>query len=162
LAAGAVIAFMTLNYFGIKKTANATKVVVSIDVLSLVAIVALILQGNPNLANLQPLFGSSGLYGILQSAGIWFFAFAGYSRIATLGEEVRDPETSIPRAILLGLSLTFLIYAWVVVSALLVVGPSALAQSNALVKAVQEAGFARGSGSSRSAQCLQRSAYCSP
>jgi APA family basic amino acid/polyamine antiporter len=137
LAAGAVIAFMTLNCFGIKKTANVTKVVVSIVVLSLIVIVALILQGHPNLANLQPLSGSSGLYGILQSAGIWFFAFAGYSRISTLGEEVRNPETSIPRAILLGLSLTFLIYA-----TLLVVGPATLAQSNApLVTAVHEAGF---------------------
>ena len=144
LAAGAVIAFMTLNSFGIKKTASVTKVIVSIVVLSLVAIVALILQGHPNLANLQPLSGSSGLYGILQSAGIWFFAFAGYSRIATLGEEVRNPETAIPRAILLGLTLTFLIYAAVVVSTLLVVGPATLAQSNApLVTAVHEAGFAQ-------------------
>lgn len=144
LAAGAVIAFMTLNYFGIKKTANMTKIVVAIVVLSLIAIVVLILHGTPNIANLQPLSGSSGLYGILQSAGIWFFAFAGYSRIATLGEEVRNPETSIPRAILLGLSLTFLIYAAVVLSALLVVGPATLAQSNApLVTAVQEAGFAQ-------------------
>ncbi|MGB9372208.1 MAG: amino acid permease, partial [Halobacteriota archaeon] len=106
LAAAAVIAFMTLNYFGIKKTANATKIVVVIVVFSLVAIVVLILHGTPNIANLQPLSGSSGIYGILQSAGIWFFAFAGYSRIATLGEEVKNPETSIPRAILLGLSLT--------------------------------------------------------
>ncbi len=144
LAAGAVIAVMTLNYFAIKKTANATKVVVAIVVLSLVAIVVLILHGTPNIANLQPLSGSSGLYGILQSAGIWFFAFAGYSRIATLGEEVKNPETSIPRAILLGLSLTFLIYAAVVLSALLVVGPTTLAQSNApLVTAVREAGFAQ-------------------
>ena len=144
LAAGAVIAFMTLNYFGIKKTANATKIVVAIVVLSLVAIVVLILHGTPNIANLQPLSGSSGLYGILQSAGIWFFAFAGYSRIATLGEEVKNPETSIPRAILLGLGMTFLIYAAVVLSALLVVGPTTLAQSNApLITAVQEAGFAQ-------------------
>jgi len=144
LAAGVVIAFTTLNYFGIKKTAGATKVVVAIVVLSLVAIVVLILHGTPTIANLQPLYGSSGLYGILQAAGIWFFAFAGYSRIATLGEEVRHPETSIPRAILIGLGLTFLIYAAVVMSALLVVGPATLAASNApLITAVQEAGFAQ-------------------
>ena len=40
-----------------------------------------------------------GAYGVLQSAGLLFFAFAGYARIATLGEEVRDPERVIPRAI---------------------------------------------------------------
>jgi len=144
LAAAAVIAFMTLNYFGVKKTAGATKVVVTVVVLSLVAIVVLILHGTPTIANLQPLYGSGGLYGILQSAGIWFFAFAGYSRIATLGEEVRNPETSIPRAILISLSLTFLIYAAVVLAALLVLGPATLASSTApLVTAVQEAGFAQ-------------------
>ena len=41
-----------------------------------------------------------GWYGILQSAGLLFFAFAGYARIATMGEEVRDPARTIPRAIL--------------------------------------------------------------
>jgi APA family basic amino acid/polyamine antiporter len=110
--------------------------------LSLLAIVVLVLGEKPSLDNLQPLFGQSGLYGILQSAGIWFFAFAGYSRIATLGEEIKDPEKSIPRAILIGLGLTLIIYAAVVLSALLLVGPATLAQSNApLVTAVQQAGF---------------------
>ncbi|MDX2775811.1 amino acid permease [Streptomyces caniscabiei] len=142
LAATAVIVFMIINYMGIKKTANATKVIVGIVLLSLLAIVALVLSDKPSLSNLQPLFGQSGLYGILQSAGIWFFAFAGYSRIATLGEEIKDPEKSIPRAILIGLGLTLAIYAAVVLSALLVVGPATLAQSNSpLVTAVQQAGF---------------------
>jgi len=100
------------------------------------------LGGGPDPENLSPLLGSNGIYGILQSAGIWFFAFAGYSRIATLGEEVKDPETSIPRAIVLGLGITCLVYAAVVISALLLVGPATLALSNApLVAAVTEAGF---------------------
>lgn len=142
LAAAAVIVFMIVNYLGVKKTANATKVIITIVLLSLLAIVVLVLSGKPSLSNLQPLMGQSGLYGILQSAGIWFFAFAGYSRIATLGEEVKDPEKSIPRAILIGLSLTLVIYTVVVLSALLLVGSETLSQSNApLVTAVQVAGF---------------------
>lgn len=131
LAAAAVLTFMVINYMGVKKTANATKVIVSIVILSLLAIVALMLSGKPNISNLQPLIGESGFYGILQSAGIWFFAFAGYSRIATLGEEVKNPEKSIPRAILIGLGLTLVIYAAVVLSALLLVDPVSLAASNA-------------------------------
>lgn len=142
LAAAAVLTFMVINYLGVKKTADATKVIVSIVVLSLIAIVALVLSGKPSLSNLQPLIGENGLYGILQSAGIWFFAFAGYSRIATLGEEVKNPEKSIPRAILIGLGLTLVIYAAVVLSALLLVGSASLAASNApLVTAVQQAGY---------------------
>ena len=42
---------------------------------------------------------SAASVGVLQSAGLLFFAFAGYARIATLGEEVRDPARTIPRAI---------------------------------------------------------------
>ena len=47
----------------------------------------------------RPVARHGGVYGVLQSAGLLFFAFAGYARIATLGEEVRDPERTIPRAI---------------------------------------------------------------
>ena len=142
LAAGAVIAFVVLNYFGIEKTAGATRVIVAVVLLSLSAIVALVFAGEPDIGNLSPILGPNGLYGILQSAGIWFFAFAGYSRIATLAEEVEDPETSIPRAIVLGLCITLFVYAVVVVSALLLVGPAALARSDApLVTALAGAGF---------------------
>jgi len=144
LAAGAVISFMTLNYFGIEKTANATRIMVSIVLITLFAIVFMMLIGQPSLGNLQPLYGTNGLYGILQSAGIWFFAFAGYSRIATLGEEVESPGRTIPRAILIALSITLIIYAAVVLSALVLVGPAVLSGTNApLAAAVTEAGFAQ-------------------
>ncbi len=142
LAAGAVIAFTMLNYHGIEKTARVTKALVAAVLLSLILIVALLFVGAPDPDNLRPLLGPSGIYGVLQSAGIWFFAFAGYSRIATLGEEVEDPETAIPRAIVLGLFITFFVYAAVVVSALLLVGPDPLAESDApLVTALVGAGF---------------------
>ena len=51
-----------------------------------------------------------GVYGVLQSAGLLFFAFAGYARIATLGEEVRDPARTIPRAIPIALGITVVLY----------------------------------------------------
>ena len=142
LAAGAVIAFVALNYFGIEKTAGATKIIVMVVLLSLSVFVALMVVDEPDPGNLAPLLGSGGVYGILQSAGIWFFAFAGYSRIATLGEEVIDPETSIPQAIVLGLGITLIVYAAVAISALLLAGPAALSRSNApLVTALAGAGF---------------------
>ncbi|WP_292518209.1 amino acid permease [Methanoculleus sp.] len=142
LAAGAVIIFTALNYFGIEKTAGATKVIVAVVLLSLSAIVALAFTGEAEPGNLLPLPGPNGVYGILQSAGIWFFAFAGYSRIATLGEEVRSPETSIPRAIVLGLGITLVVYTAVAVSALLLIGPALLAESGApLVTVLAGAGL---------------------
>ena len=46
-------------------------------------------------------------WGVLPAAGLMFFAFAGYARIATLGEEVKDPARTIPRAILAALAAAF-------------------------------------------------------
>ncbi len=59
---------------------------------------------------------------MLQSAGLLFFAFAGYARIATLGEEVREPERVIPRAIVLALAGAVVVYAVVAVAVLSVLG----------------------------------------
>lgn len=47
---------------------------------------------------------------VLQAAAILFFAFAGYARVATLGEEVTDPRRTIPRAILLALGIVLALY----------------------------------------------------
>ena len=59
---------------------------------------------------------------MLQAAGLLFFAFAGYARIATLGEEVRDPARTIPRAIPIALGITLVVYAVVAVAVLAAVG----------------------------------------
>ncbi|HUR04534.1 MAG TPA: APC family permease [Nonomuraea sp.] len=68
---------------------------------------------------------------VLQGAGLLFFAFAGYARIATLGEEVRDPARTIPRAITAALAVTLVVYALVAVTALYVLGPTSLGASEA-------------------------------
>ncbi|WP_242418632.1 APC family permease, partial [Frankia sp. CpI1-P] len=69
--------------------------------------------------------------GVLQAAGLLFFAFAGYARVATLGEEVRDPARTIPRAIPTALGITLAVYAAVAVGALMVLGPQRLAEATA-------------------------------
>ncbi len=99
--------------------------------------------GNPDPDNLDGVLDISdgGLHGLLQAAGLLFFAFAGYARIATMGEEVREPETTIPRAIPIALFLTVIVYALVGTSALLGAGPERLASSTApLVAAIDGAG----------------------
>ena len=73
--------------------------------------------------------GRGGWYGILQSAGLLFFAFAGYARIATMGEEVRDPARTIPRAIVLAFAGAVVVYAAVGVAVLSTLGPEATAAS---------------------------------
>jgi APA family basic amino acid/polyamine antiporter len=137
LAVAAVAVLTAVNYFGIQKTAILTKVIVALVLVSLAAVVAAVwLGGSADVERLWPLRGATP-YGVLQSGGLLFFAFAGYARIATLGEEVKDPRRTIPRAIPVALGLTLVVYVVVAVSALSAVGASELAASPApLVAAV--------------------------
>lgn len=70
------------------------------------------------------------LYGIAQAAGLLFFAFAGYARLATLGEEVKQPRKTIPRAIMVSLAFVFVLYSGVGWSLLRLLGPEQLALSS--------------------------------
>ena len=131
LAAVLAVAVLTVaNCRGITRTAGLARVLVAGSLLALLVVVgAILVSGGTDASNLT---GSSphGVYGVLQSAGLLFFAFAGYARIATLGEEVRDPERTIPRAIPLALGITVVIYAAVGLTALLAAGPAALAATS--------------------------------
>ena len=83
----------------------------------------------------------SGPFGVLQAAGLLFFAFAGYARIATLGEEVKDPQRTIPRAIPLALAGAFTVYLLVAVMLLRTLGPQTLASTTApMAEAMRAAG----------------------
>ncbi|WP_007025909.1 APC family permease, partial [Saccharomonospora iraqiensis] len=125
-AVGVVAVLTAVNYVGMHRSALATRVLVTVGLGVLgAAVLALLLAGGPDPARLAPFPGTDPT-GVLQAAGLLFFAFAGYARIATLGEEVRDPARTIPRAIPLALGTVLLVYAAVAVAVLLVVGPAAL------------------------------------
>jgi len=129
VAALAVVTLTAVNLRGITRTAGLTRILVAVSLVSLAIVVGVILgSGDADTGNLTWEL-PHGLYGVLQSAGLLFFAFAGYARIATLGEEVRDPRRTIPRAIPLALGITIAVYAVVAVSVLLVLGPAQLAAS---------------------------------
>jgi APA family basic amino acid/polyamine antiporter len=77
----------------------------------------------------------------LQAAGLLFFAFAGYARVATLGEEVREPRRTIPRAIVAALVGALVIYLVVGLTLLNTLGTQRLSTSTApLADAVKAAG----------------------
>lgn len=143
VAAGAVVALTAVNLRGITRTARLTRVVVAVALGALATVVlAGLTGGDPVWARVA--VGSDATWtGVLGSAGLLFFAFAGYARIATMGEEVRDPSRTIPRAIQLALGLAVLVYAAVAVTLLTVLGPDALAASAApLADAAAATGWA--------------------
>jgi APA family basic amino acid/polyamine antiporter len=132
VALGGLAAVTVANYLGVARTAGATRVVVAVVVAALVAAVAgMLLGGRADPGNLTSAGPWPGVHGVPQAGGLLFFAFAGYARVATLGEEVVDPARTIPRAVRLALGIVLAIYAVVCVAALLAVGPGALAASAA-------------------------------
>jgi APA family basic amino acid/polyamine antiporter len=142
VAVALVVALTAVNLRGITRTATLARVLVAGSLLAIAISVWVVLtSGDAAAGGLTEGRLPHGTYGILQSAGLLFFAFAGYARIATLGEEVRDPERTIPRAIPIALGITVAVYAAVGVALLAALGPSALAGSGApVVDAVEAVG----------------------
>jgi APA family basic amino acid/polyamine antiporter len=141
LAVAAVVVLTAVNYQGVQKTAWLTRaiVVLVLAALSLVVIGALF-GGEASPDNLGSITETGGWWGILEAAGLLFFAFAGYARLATLGEEVVEPARTIPRAIPLALGVTLVVYLGVALAALLAAGPEGLASSSAPLDTVVRAG----------------------
>ncbi|GAA4370790.1 APC family permease [Paeniglutamicibacter cryotolerans] len=144
VALAAVVVLAGVNCFGVTRTAAMNRVIVVfvLLVLGLVLAAGLVAVNSGRGAVPQLESPGPGVHGILQSAGLLFFAFAGYARIATLGEEVRNPRRTIPRAIMIALGVTLLLYALVAVVLLTVLGPAVLASSTEpLVRLVVAGGW---------------------
>ncbi|MPZ25744.1 MAG: amino acid permease [Micromonosporaceae bacterium] len=129
VAVVAVLALTAVNLGGVAKTARTTRVLVLLTLLVLATVVAA--GVGPAVPDLDRVAagGTAGGYGTLTAAGLLFFAFAGYARIATLGEEVRDPGRTIRIAIPVALAGVLGIYLTLAVVSLAVLGPDRLAGS---------------------------------
>ncbi|MCC9655353.1 APC family permease [Rhodopirellula halodulae] len=116
LALGAVVVISALLLGGIRRSNWANIAIVSTTLISLAAFV---LAGLPSVfregaSQMTPLFASSeaptAMRQFLEACALMFVAYTGYGRIATLGEEVHDPRRTIPRAIILTLAVSSLLY----------------------------------------------------
>lgn len=131
VAIAAVVGLAAVNYHGVTRTARLTRLLVVAVLIALAIGVAAVWGGSEpaSPANLGEGLLTHGWYGIMQSAGLLFFAFAGYARIATMGEEVRNPRRTIPRAIGISLFITVIIYAIIAVTLLAAMGSEGIAAS---------------------------------
>ncbi|MYR12347.1 amino acid permease, partial [Streptomyces sp. SID724] len=126
---------------GVHKSLLLTRIIVAVVLAVLTAVVVASLTSGAVDAARIDIGTEATAGGVLQAAGLLFFAFAGYARIATLGEEVFDPARTIPRAIPMALGITLVVYALVGFSVLLVLGPDGLAAAGApLTDAARAAG----------------------
>ncbi|CAN5745517.1 amino acid permease [soil metagenome] len=134
----AVVVIVMVNLQGITRTAAITRVLLAV---SLLAIAAVVVAGwtVPDASITAIDVSGATPYQVLQAGGLLFFAFAGYARIATMGEEVRDPSVTIPKAIPRALLGVLALYAVVGLTALAAVGADVLAGSAAPLARVVEA-----------------------
>lgn len=135
----AVAALATVNCFGVTRTARLTRILVVVSLLGLAAVVASGFAAAPTAAP-APLPAATA-YGVLQGAGLLFFAFAGYARIATMGEEVIDPARTIPRAIVLALGGAVVVYTLVAVTVMLTLGADAVGSAHPLADVAAATGW---------------------
>ena len=138
IAVGAVVLVTGVNLAGIERTARTTRWLVTVVTAVLAAVVVAGLAGASDDGR-QSLTAIVGADDVLASAALLFFAFAGYARIATLGEEVRDPARTIPRAVPVALAVVFVLYLAVGGAVLLALGPGGAADSARPITAVVEA-----------------------
>lgn len=136
VAVAAVVLLTLANLLGVKKAGALNLAIV---LLTLAALGWFVAGGWTEVAaeNFRP-FSPHGWQGVAESCALLFFAYTGYARLATLGEEVRDPAKTIPRAIILTLVLSFGVYLSVGIVAAGTVGADSLAASRAPLEMAAE------------------------
>ena len=118
-----------LSFSGIHKTAEIAKWFVWI-IFGLLLFYAVSIISTPEVNLSIPIFESASVDNILLSASIWFFAFTGYSRLATFGEEIKNPREIIPTAIFTGLGVTIFLYFVITWLTLSIISPEFIMNSN--------------------------------
>ena len=116
IASIAVLTLTALNLLGINRTAQMAAVIATATTAFLLfSIVAGFTNGFDASEFRVNMLWPSMDTSILSAASLIFFAFAGYARVATLGDEVRDPKKNIPKAIAISLAAVLVIYLLIAV-----------------------------------------------
>tara|TARA_B100001123_G_scaffold285756_1_gene318521 strand:+ start:461 stop:1693 length:1233 start_codon:yes stop_codon:yes gene_type:complete len=122
-----VVAITLLTITGLQRSNAFNIAIVS---LVLMTVTTFVIKSAPALLEhpdrLKPLFDPKRFPDLLQAAALMFVAYTGYGRVATLGEEVQEPRRTIPRAVIITLIISLMLY--------LTVAAVGLAQSEQLGK----------------------------
>ena len=133
-AIGAAAVMIILDAVGIRRSVRVTGVIVILSIAALLAVTIIALP-SAHIANFSP-FAPSGILGVLRATGLLFFAYTGYSRIATLVEEVKNPKRTIPKASFIALGSVTFLYLFVVGTAIAVLGAAGVAASPSPLEAL--------------------------
>ncbi len=127
LAALACLGVTFINYLGARESSLLNDILVIIKLLILALFVVFGITFVKS-GNFSPFIPNGGI-GIMQGATLIFFAYSGFARVTLISEEVKDPEKNIPRAIILALGISTVVYMLVSFTAIGLVGYKELASS---------------------------------
>lgn len=125
-ALGLIALVSFINFYGIKQSARAAIIMTLIEVGGLLLIIFI---GLPHLGSVNYMEMATGLPGIMGAAALIFFAFIGFEDMVRLSEETRDPSRIIPKALILSILITTILYMLVAISAVSIMGWEALGAS---------------------------------
>ena len=139
VAVVAVVVLTGLNLRGVTRTAYAARILLGITGIVLAGLLVLLWSQSGAAPPGQLVAPAGGVFGVLQGAGLLFFAFAGYARIATLAEEVRRPQL-LTRAVLIALGITMALYLAIGTGLVRALGAALPGTDTPLALAVEEVG----------------------
>ncbi len=123
-----IILLAVILAFGVKETAW---VAIISTIIELVGLLIVIWIGIPYLGTVNYFELPQGFSGLFAASALIFFAYQGFESMVKFSEETRDPETTIPKALLLSLSISVILYVLVALAVISVMGWQALAASKA-------------------------------
>lgn len=141
IALALIILMSMLNYFGIKESAKYNDISTIIEVSGLAAIILLGIYyvTKYDVFSSMDFFASpTGVTGIMTATTIVYFAFIGFENLVNISEEAKDAQHVIPKAILISLAISAVIYVLVSIAAVSIVGYENLASSKAPLAEVAE------------------------
>ena len=146
IAVSLIAVMSILNYIGIEASARFNNFAAVLEAGGLLIVVAVWLVFPPELPADLLEIPSGGIASIITAVGIIFFAYIGFENIANLAEEVKDSRKNIPRALILSLIISTILYVLVSIAAVEEVGAVALSQSDAPLTTVVSRGLGEYSG----------------
>jgi APA family basic amino acid/polyamine antiporter len=126
VAIGLLIFLSAINLLGIS---HSTKVNITFSLIEVLGLMIVIFAALPRIGSVNLLEMPLGIGGVLSASALIFFAYIGFEDIANIAEETKDPEKIGPRALLLAIVITTVIYLLVGVSAVSLASYEELAAS---------------------------------
>ncbi len=128
LSAFLIVALMSLvNFVGIRMSSRFNAIATALEFLGLLLIIVL---GLPHWGSVDLMEMPNGLTGVFQAGALVFFAFMGFETIVKLREETKNPDKTIPRALLLSIFITAIVYVLVSISAVSLLSADKIAASS--------------------------------